>query len=131
MTKYKTANLSVATNLTKLGKLVFIFKPDPKFPWIVPILQRQYEMDFCAEYFLERRLKDPNDESTVYKTSTSDIKQYVINPYFFKMTCWLQLHKKTSNTTLPIPDNIKDDDIAQTADELHKDLVQEIFDRNF
>ena len=38
MAKSETTNLTVAIDLTKLGKVVFVFKPDRNFPWMAPLL---------------------------------------------------------------------------------------------
>ena len=84
MAKSETANLTVATELTKLVKIVLIFELGGNYPLVAPLLERQYEKDMRAECFLECRFMDHSDTSTIYKTSTGDIKHYTISPDFFQ-----------------------------------------------
>lgn len=97
---------------------------------MVPLLEQQYEMNMRAECFLECWYTNQEDKSTVYKTDTGDIKQYVISPNFLQDNMMTLIVKNIPNTPLPIHNNLKEDESAPTTDMIHTTIVYDIFERN-
>lgn len=82
-----------------MGRIVFVFKPDCKYPWMAPLLKHQYKTDLCAKSLLECR-NDINDKYTFYKTDYDDIKYYAISPAFCQDNLLVLIVENIPNTPI-------------------------------
>ena len=87
-------------DLSKLGRVLFVFKKSSIYPWLASIIQNQFQVDLLVSELIEPRLSNRNDKAIIYKTSDGNIKYYTKNPVIIEEAITDPLMKNSHNTKL-------------------------------
>ena len=95
-----TTSITSVIDLSKLGRVLFIFEKSSIYPWLALILQNQFQVDLLVSDLIEPQFSDKNDEATIYKTPDDDIKYYTKNPVILEEAITDSLIKNSHDTKL-------------------------------
>jgi len=130
MAPSKTYGLTTVTDPRQIGLVTLLVEPNSKYPWMIPLLSKQYETNINGFNLVENRFADPEDTDTIYKDADDTPNFFAVDPDIIEVKILSSIAENTDDTPYQFEDSTDDAPDSETVERMRNDLIHSLFTNN-